>query len=133
MKTGIDWYKIGLRCKHKSSQLYPNLKSKLVFIGTELVLAVNTKVVVGKTGCYNWDQSSGIKKSREKKERHKQLSWFFPQTGSSPVPLALPRRFPLRNNPQITNAQYSLSMRLHKCSSTQARDFQCSSTKARVF
>ncbi|KEH15841.1 hypothetical protein MTR_0497s0040 [Medicago truncatula] len=61
-----------------------------------------------------------------------QLSWFLPQTGSSPVPLALPRRFSLIIS-KITNAQYSLSMRLLRCSSTQVRDFQCSSTKARVF
>jgi len=30
-----------------------------------------------------------------KREKHKQLSWFLPQSGSSLVPLALPRRFTL--------------------------------------
>ncbi|KEH21870.1 hypothetical protein MTR_7g021585 [Medicago truncatula] len=35
------------------------------------------------------------KRTEQRKEgqRHKQLSWFLPQHGSSPVPLALPRRF----------------------------------------
>ncbi|KEH27128.1 hypothetical protein MTR_6g086840 [Medicago truncatula] len=32
-------------------------------------------------------------KAEKRKARHKQLSWFLPQIGSSPVPLALPRRF----------------------------------------
>jgi len=33
------------------------------------------------------------KTEREKKNDTKQLYWFLPQSGSSPVPLALPRRF----------------------------------------
>ncbi|AES70815.2 hypothetical protein MTR_2g083955 [Medicago truncatula] len=49
---------------------------------------------------------------RKERQRHKQLSWFLPQHGSSPVPLALPRRF--HYNHKITTAQYFLSMRLHK-------------------
>jgi hypothetical protein len=32
-----------------------------------------------------------IEREREKRERE-QLYWFLPQTGSSPVPLSLPRR-----------------------------------------
>ncbi|RHN61084.1 hypothetical protein MtrunA17_Chr4g0032801 [Medicago truncatula] len=32
-------------------------------------------------------------RAEKRKARHKQLSWFLPQIGSSPVPLALPRRF----------------------------------------
>jgi len=35
---------------------------------------------------------SGIETERGEKERHKQLYMFLPQTESSPVPLALPRR-----------------------------------------
>jgi len=32
----------------------------------------------------------------QRKKEHKQLYRFLPQTGSSPVPLALPRRVPLK-------------------------------------
>jgi len=35
---------------------------------------------------------SGIETKRREEERHKQLYRFLPQTGSSPVPLALPMR-----------------------------------------
>jgi len=35
---------------------------------------------------------SGIETERREEERHKQLYKFLPQTGSSHVPLALPRR-----------------------------------------
>jgi len=34
----------------------------------------------------------------QRKKEHKQLYRFLPQTGSSPVPLALPRRVPLKCN-----------------------------------
>ena len=44
-------------------------------------------------------------KSAEKKEEHKQLYRFLPQTGSSPVPLALPRRVSLKCNIKLHVAQ----------------------------
>jgi len=44
-------------------------------------------------------------KSAEKKEEHKQLYRFHPQTGSSLVPLALPRRVPLKCNIKLQVAQ----------------------------
>jgi len=44
-------------------------------------------------------------KSAEKKEEHKQLYRFLPQTGSSPVPLALQRRVPLKCNIKLQVAQ----------------------------
>jgi hypothetical protein len=53
-----------------------------------------------------WSESNAaykVKSEREKKDT-KQLSWFLPQSKSSLVPLALPRRF--HSNPiLITNAQ----------------------------
>jgi len=87
----------------------------------------------------------------QRKKEHKQLYKFLPQTGSNPVPLALPRRVPLKGNtklqvPQthskrLLNAQGQLqetsfaqsqlketSMLNHKrkrllCSITKERDF----------
>jgi len=44
-------------------------------------------------------------KNAEKKEEHKQLYRFIPQTGSSLVPLALPRRVPLKCNIKLQVAQ----------------------------
>ncbi|KEH16008.1 hypothetical protein MTR_0386s0030 [Medicago truncatula] len=46
---------------------------------------------------------------RKERQRHKQLSWFLPQHGSSPVPLALPRRF------HYNHKDYNCSI-LSKCS-----------------
>jgi hypothetical protein len=74
---------------------------------------------------------SGYKRDRERRKRHKQLFWFLPQSGSSPAPLALPRRF-FTIITQYYNCS-STQARDFKYSSTQARDFLCSSTKARDF
>jgi len=65
---------------------------------------------------------------RKERQRHKQLSWFLPQHGSSPVPLALPRRFHYNHKDYNCSilSKYETSQ---KCSSTHARVFQCSSTK----
>jgi len=41
-------------------------------------------------------QRINVRKQRKKENR--QLYRFLPQTGSSPVPLALPRRVPLKCN-----------------------------------
>ncbi|RHN38510.1 hypothetical protein MtrunA17_Chr0c01g0489251 [Medicago truncatula] len=67
-------------------------------------------------------------KAEKRKARHKQLSWFLPQIGSSPVPLALPRRFHYNHKDYKCSilSKYETSQ---KCSSTHARVFQCSSTK----
>ena len=82
-----------------------------------------------------------IKVREQRKKEHKQLYMFVPQTGSSPVPLALPRRVPLKCNirlqvaqthsKRLLNAQGQLqdtSMLNHTrkrllCSITKARDF----------
>jgi len=83
----------------------------------------------------------------QRKKEHKQLYRFLPQTGSSPVPLALPRRVPLKCNirlqvaqthsKRLLNAQGQLqetSMLNHTrkrllCSITQERDFFAQSQK----
>jgi len=88
-------------------------------------------------------------KSREQKKReHKQLYRFLPQTGSSPVLLALPRRVPLKCNLKLQVAQshkrlifaqghlQETSMLNHTrkrllCSRTTPRDFLCSITTER--
>jgi len=44
-------------------------------------------------------------KSAEKKEEHKQLYMFLPQTGSSLIPLALPRRVSLKCNIKLQVGQ----------------------------
>jgi len=64
-----------------------------------------------------------IKTGREREKRDtKQLYRFLPQTGSSPVPLTLPRR-----------VHYNV-ISAYKCSLLKlARDFKCSSTTARDF
>jgi len=41
----------------------------------------------------------------QRKKEHKQLYRFLPQTGSSPVPLAFPRRVPLKCNVGLQVAQ----------------------------
>ena len=85
----------------------------------------------------------------QRKKEHKQLYRFLPQTGSSPVPLALPRRVPLKCNVELQdhtrkrllNAQGQLqetSMLNHYwkrllCSRTTPRDFLCSITTERDF
>jgi len=62
-----------------------------------------------------------IKTEREKRDT-KQLYRFLPQTGSSPVHLALPR-----------SVHYNVIFD-YKCSLLNlARDFKCSSTTARDF
>jgi len=46
-----------------------------------------------------------IKVSEQRNKEHKQLYRFLPQTGSSHVPLALPRRVPLKCNIGLQVAQ----------------------------
>jgi len=46
-----------------------------------------------------------IKVREQRKKEHKQLYKFLPQTGSSPVPFALPRRVPLKCNIGLKVAQ----------------------------
>ena len=69
-------------------------------------------------------------KQREKEERHKQLYRFLPQTGSSHVPFALPRRVHYNVISDYKCSLLNLA-RDFKCSSTTARDFLCSWTQSR--
>jgi len=89
-------------------------------------------------------ESCAADKSKEqRKKEHKQLYRFLPQTGSSPVPLALPRRVPLKCNVGLQVSQSHKKetsllkdnskrlpllnhtrMRL-LCSRTTPRDFLC--------
>jgi len=61
-----------------------------------------------------------------RKKEHKQLYRFLPQTGSSPVPLALPRRVPLKCNVELQVAQ-SHKKETSQCSRTTPRDFYAQS------
>jgi len=58
----------------------------------------------------------------QRNKEHKQLYRFLPQTGSSPVPLALPRRVPLKCNVRLQVAQ-SHKKETSQCSRTTPRDF----------
>ena len=58
----------------------------------------------------------------QRKKEHKQLYRFLPQTGSSPVPLALPRRVPLKCNVKLQVAQ-SHKKETSLCSRTTPGDF----------
>jgi len=62
----------------------------------------------------------------QKKREHKQLYRFLPQTGSSPVLLALPRRVPLKCNLKLQVAQ-SHKKETYLCSRTPPRDFYAQS------
>ena len=53
-----------------------------------------------------------VQRINVKKKEHKQLYMFLPQTRSSPVPLALPRRVSLKCNIKLQVAQ-TQSKRLH--------------------
>jgi len=64
----------------------------------------------------------------QRKKEHKQLYRFLPQTGSSPVPLALPRRVPLKCNVRLQVAQ-SHKKETSQCSRTTPRDFYAQSHK----
>ena len=66
-----------------------------------------------------------IEKEREKKDTE-QLYRFLPQSGSSPVPLALPRRVPLKCNVKLQVAQ-SHKKETSQCSRTTPRDFYAQS------
>jgi len=66
----------------------------------------------------------------QRKKEQKQLYRFFPQTGSSHVPLALPRRVPLKCNVKLQVAQ-SHKKETSQCSRTTPRDFLCSITTER--
>jgi len=77
----------------------------------------------------------------QRKKEHKQLYRFLPQTGCSHVPLALPRRIPLKCNVGLQVAQsHKKETSLLKdnskrllCSRTTPRDFICSITTERDF
>jgi len=62
----------------------------------------------------------------QKKKEHRQLYRFLPQTGSSPVPLALPRRVPLKCNLKLQVAQ-AHKKETYLCSKTTPRDFYAQS------
>src|SRR4030066_564586 len=65
---------------------------------------------------------------KERRETQQFLSWFLPQSGSTPVPLYLTREFTIIT--QDYNLLTHTSMRL-LCSNTQVRDFLCSRTHSR--
>jgi len=75
-----------------------------------------------------WVQSlcAADKWKEQRKKEHKQLYRFLPQTGSSPVPLALPRRVPLKCNVKLQVAQ-SHKKETSLCSKTTPRDFYAQS------
>ena len=75
-----------------------------------------------------WVQSlcAADKCKEQKKKEHKQLYRFLPQTKSSPVPLALPRRVPLKCNLKLQVAQ-SHKKETYLCSRTTPRDFYAQS------
>ena len=77
-----------------------------------------------------WVQSlSAADKWREqRKKEHKQLYRFLPQTGSSHVPLALPRRVLLKCNVGLQVVQ-SHKKETSQCSRTTPRDFYAQSHK----
>ena len=62
----------------------------------------------------------------QRKKEHKQLYRFLPQTGSSLVPLALPRRVPLKCNVKLQVAQ-SHKKETSQFSRTTPRDFYAQS------
>ena len=66
------------------------------------------------------------KSKEQKKKEHKQLYRFLPQTGSSPVLLALPRKVPLKCNLKLQVAQ-SHKKETSQCSRTTPRDFYAQS------
>ena len=79
-----------------------------------------------------WVQSlcAADKCKEQRKREHKQLYRFLPQTRSSHVPLALPRRVPLKCNIKLQVAQ-SHKKETSLCSRTTPRDFYCSITPER--
>jgi len=83
---------------------------------------------------FEWVQSlcAADKCKEQRKKEHKQLYKFLPQTGSSPVPLALSRRVPLKCNVKLQVAQ-SHKKETSLCSRTTPRDFYCSITPERDF
>jgi len=75
-----------------------------------------------------WVQSlcAADKCKEQRKREHKQLYRFLPQTRSSHVPLALPRRVPLKCNIKLQVAQ-SHKKETSLCSRTTPRDFYAQS------
>jgi len=74
-----------------------------------------------------------VDKCKEQKKReHKQLYRFLPQTGSSPVLLALPRRVPLKCNLKLQVAQSHKKV-TYLCSRTPPRDFYAQSHLKETF
>ena len=68
------------------------------------------------------------KYKEQKKKEHMQLYRFLPQTGSSHVPLTLPRRVSLKCNLKLKFAQ-SHKKETYLCSRTTLRDFYAQSHK----
>ena len=109
----------GLNCVFKnfsslrSQELFPSSESEIVQSLSEFRVLVQR-----------------INVREQRKKEHKQLYRFLPQTGSSPVPLALPRRVPLKCNVRLQVAQSHLK-KTSQCSRTTRRDFLCSITTER--
>jgi len=70
--------------------------------------------------------AAGKKVIEQRNKEHRLLYRFLPQTGSSPVPLALPRRVPLKCNVRLQDAQ-SHKKETSQCSRTTPRDFYAQS------
>jgi len=95
----------------RSEKLFPDSESEVVQSLTEFRVLVQRIIV-----------------REHRKKEHKQLYRFLPQTGSSPVPLALPRRVPLNCNVELQVAQ-SHKKKTSQCSRTTPRDFYAQSHK----
>ena len=124
--------------------------SKTSFLGSEKLFPDSESEVVQSLTEFRVFVQRIIVREQTKKER-KQLYRFLPQTGSSPVPLALPRRVPQKCNIRLQVAQshkketsqcsrqfQETSMLNHTrkrllCSRTTPRDFLCSITTERDF
>jgi len=68
----------------------------------------------------------------QRKKEHKQLYRFLPKTESSLVPLALPKRVPLKCNVRLQVAQ-SHKKETSQCSRTTPRDFYAQSHKKETY
>jgi len=89
----------------RSEELFPGSESEIVQSLSEFRVLVQR-----------------INVREQRKKEHKQLYKFLPQTGSSLVPLALPRRVPLKCNVGLQVAQ-SHKKETSQCSRTTPRDF----------
>jgi len=95
----------------RSEELFPGSESEIVQSLSEFRVLVQR-----------------INVREQRKKEHMQLYRFLPQTGSSHVPLALPRRVPLKCNVGLQVAQ-SHKKETSQCSRTTPRDFYAQSHK----